>query len=250
MKSVNSDVAYNYIRKRILNGQFAPGFALMTNTLAGEIGVSRTPVRDALRQLEADGLVTIQARLGAHVKIMDITEFSQMCELRMALESHAALLAARKRNEVELNEMRLALENMRDLTEQIVGGGKEALLGELVQEDIRFHVALMTAAKNPVMKAEILRLHLINRVVAGPQPAESSPHLARLRHGQEERRWDVLKEHEAIYDAVAKADPGAAKIAMEQHLQGIIDALLLGMGRGSPRILPRKLSPAEASYQA
>jgi DNA-binding GntR family transcriptional regulator len=63
MKHVNSDVAYDFIRKRILNGEFSPGHALMTKELSAEIGVSRTPIRDALRQLEADGLVTIRPHL-------------------------------------------------------------------------------------------------------------------------------------------------------------------------------------------
>ena len=77
MKNVNSDIAYDYLRKRILAGEYAPGEALMTNVLAPEIGVSRTPIRDALRQLEADGLVTIQPRLGASVKKMDLKTFRE-----------------------------------------------------------------------------------------------------------------------------------------------------------------------------
>jgi DNA-binding GntR family transcriptional regulator len=68
MKNVNSDIAYDFLRKRILNGEYPPGRALMTEVLSDEIGVSRTPVRDALRKLEADGLVSIRARLGASVK--------------------------------------------------------------------------------------------------------------------------------------------------------------------------------------
>ena len=79
MKNVNSDVAYDFLRKRILDGEYLPGQALMTNALASEIGVSRTPIRDALRQLEADGLVTIQPRLGASVKMMDLKNFRESC---------------------------------------------------------------------------------------------------------------------------------------------------------------------------
>ena len=67
MKSVNTDVAYDYIRKKILSGEYPPGHALMTEALATEIGVSRTPIRDAFRKLETDGLVTIRAHLGASV---------------------------------------------------------------------------------------------------------------------------------------------------------------------------------------
>ena len=126
MQTVNSDRAYDFIRKRILNGDYGPGSALMTEQLSAEIGVSRTPVRDALRQLESDGLVSIRPRLGASVKLMDRREFREMCELRLALEGHAAYLAAINRSGNELREIQQALEAMRTLTGRILAARKEA----------------------------------------------------------------------------------------------------------------------------
>src|SRR5689334_17238462 len=113
MKNVNSDVAYDFIRKKILSGEYPPGHALKTEVLSSEIGVSRTPVRDALHKLEADGLVIVQARLGASVKKMTVKEFREMCDLRLALESHAAGLAAINHTEADLHEIKFALESMR-----------------------------------------------------------------------------------------------------------------------------------------
>ena len=75
MKKVNSDVAYDYIRKKILSGEFLPGYSLMTEVLSSDIGVSRTPIREALHRLKADGLVTIRAHLGASVTKMGVEEF-------------------------------------------------------------------------------------------------------------------------------------------------------------------------------
>ncbi len=249
MKHVNSDIAYDYIRKRILNGEFPPGVALMTNVLSTQIGVSRTPVRDALRQLEVDGLVTIQARLGASVKKMDLKEFREMCELRLALESYAAGLAAREHSESDLREMRFAVEMMRRLTEKIEATGEEqGHLAELVREDVRFHVAIMTAAKNDLMKAEILRLHLINRVVSGPVPGESNPQLAQAERNT--RRRLVLAEHEEIFQAVENSDSVAARAAMERHIQGIIDINLQMLGRATGGFIARTLTEEEMSYSA
>src|SRR3954464_4115910 len=149
MKSVNTDVAYDYIRKRILSGEYPPGHALMTETLSSEIKVSRTPVRDALRKLETDGLVTIRAHLGASVKKMQLKEFREMCDLRLALESHAAGLAALNRTEPDLSEINFALEGMRRLTGEIAAAIDEhPLITDLVREDVRFHIAVMSAAKN------------------------------------------------------------------------------------------------------
>ena len=104
------------------------------------IEVSRTPVRDALRKLETDGLVTIRAHLGASVKKMELKEFREMCDLRLALESHAAGLAATNHTEADLSEIRYALEAMRRLTEQIIAAHHEQpLLGELVKLKSELH---------------------------------------------------------------------------------------------------------------
>lgn len=247
MKNVNSDIAYDYIRKRILNGEYPAGHSLATNTLSTEIGVSRTPVRDALRQLEADGLVTIQARLGASVKSMDLKEFREMCGLRLALESHAAGLAATNRSEADLQEIGYALEAMRSLTEKIIAADQEeAVLNELRKEDVRFHVAIMTAAKNDLMKKEILRLHLINRVVSSPAPAAPDPVLARSE--RDKRRREVLASHEEIFEAIKRSDVAAAKDAMERHIQDIIDSTLRAMARLEGRQLARELTEEELSY--
>jgi DNA-binding GntR family transcriptional regulator len=249
MKSVNSDVAYDYIRKRILSGEYAAGQGLATNTLSEVIGVSRTPVRDALRQLEADGLVTIQPRLGASVTTMDLKEFSEMCGLRLALESHAAGLAATNRTEADLREIHYALEAMRTLTEKIIKAPQEEpLLTQLRKEDVRFHVAIMTAAKNNLMKKEILRLHLINRVVASPAPAGPDPVLARSERDQ--RRRDVMASHEEIYEAILRSDSRAAKDAMERHIQDIVDNALQAMARAERGATARELTEEELSYTA
>ena len=246
MRSVNTDIAYDFIRKKILNGAYPPGFPLMSELLANEIKVSRTPVRDALRKLETDGLVAIKAHVGASVKKMDLNEFREMCELRLALECHAAGLAAVSHSERELNEIEFALDAMRRLTKRIIASDDEApLLEDLVKEDVRFHVAIIKAAKNELIKKEILRLHLLNRVVSGPTKTEKSP----LRKSDSDaRRRAVLTMHENIYSAIAGSDAAAAKREMEFHLQELIDYNLRVMTRvdgGSPA---SELTSEELAY--
>lgn len=249
MKNVNSDIAYDFIRRRVLNGQFPSGHPLMTKELAKEIGVSRTPVRDALRQLEADGLVVIRPRLGASVRAMDLKEFREICGVRLALETHAAGLAAQNRTEADLHEMRFALENMRRLTKQIIEAENEQPhLTELVRGDVRFHVALMTAAKNDLMKKEILRLHLVNRVVSAPMPSEANARMEKSE--RDERRRAALAEHEAIYRAIVARDSPAAKNAMESHIQSVIDHSILMMRRAAHGVAARELTEDELSYTA
>lgn len=248
MKSVNTDVAYNYIRKKILNGEFPPGYALMTEVLAKEIGVSRTPIRDACRKLETDGLVDIRAHLGASVKNMDLTELKDMCDLRLALETHAAGLAAANRTETDLVEIRMALEAMRRLTEKVIlSPADKNAFGELILEDVRFHLAIMSAAKNELMKKEILRLHLINRVVSGPMLRESN---TSNMEDFNNRRRAVLAMHEEIFTAIAKGDVLAAKTAMSFHISELIEYNLRIKVRAESGAIARELTPEEQAYNS
>lgn len=222
---------------------------MMTKELSEEIGVSRTPIRDALRQLETDGLVIIRAHLGASVKTMDLKEYRELCGLRLALESYAAGLAAQHRTEADLQEMRIALDSMRSLTQEILSAkNEEPLVKELVKEDVRFHVAIMSAAKSDLIKKEILRLHLIGRVVALSGPGAGD--IIVERAARDANRRSVLKSHEEIFTAIEKGDVAAAKLAMEQHIQDIIDKNIRLMSRAPGGIAPRELTEEELSYTA
>lgn len=247
MKNVNSDIAYDFIRKRILSGEYPPGHPLMTNVLSTEIGVSRTPVRDALRQLEVDGLVSIQPRVGASVKEMGIKEFRELCGLRLALESYAAGLAAQNRTEIELQEIEHAFGTMHELTQEIVKRGQQGdMLSELVRADVRFHIAIMTAAKNDLMKKEILRLHLINRVVSG-QPRKP---VAAQDEAQKARRLKVLTSHEEILSAIRDRNVPLAKETMAEHLQEMVDHHVKTAAHGLDHIEVKELTEEELQYTA
>lgn len=247
MKHVNSDIAYAFIRKKILSGEYRPGMALMTSSLSDDIGVSRTPVRDALRQLETDGLVTIQPRLGASVKSMTMREYREMSDMRLALETHAAGLAATNRSEDDLQAILMALEGMRVLTKRVMDGEDDnQLLPELRNDDVRFHVAILTASKNELMKKEILRIHLINRV------ASTSPKSISMLPDQDrrDRRQAVLNHHEVIYAAIRDRDVAGAKAAMQEHLQELIDYNLRFFAQAARNAESRTLTEEELLYLA
>ncbi len=249
MKSVNSDIAYAYIRKRILSGEFRPGQPLMTNDLSTEIGVSRTPVRDALRQLETDGLVSIRARLGASVKAMDVREYREACGLRLALESYAAGLAAQYHTAEELSEIGLALAAMRRLSDEIINAKIEdrATYDELIREDVRFHIGIICAAKSNLLKKEVLRLHIVNRVVSvpGPKPSNSK---GLDKAAKDAHRKETQASHDEIFQAIECGNAIAAKGAMERHIQDIIDSniRLMAWDEGGTNV--RELTEEELGY--
>ena len=249
MKKVNSDVAYEFIRGKILNGEYTPGYSLMTEALSGEIGVSRTPVREAFHRLKADGLVSISPHLGASVTKMSLREFREMCDLRLALEEHAAGLAAANRSDGDLSRIKHALESMRELTDQILEADSEdGIFDKLVEKDVHFHIAIMTAAKNELMKSEILRLHLVNRVVLPDAGLIKVSPLAWSKVESKENRRRVLAEHDAIFSAIGERDSRAAKIAMEQHIQDIINKNLNTMAIADGDLHSRVLTEEELAY--
>jgi DNA-binding GntR family transcriptional regulator len=225
MARVNSAIAYDYIRARIIKGEYPSGYALKTYRLSAEIGVSRTPIRDALHRLEVDGFVDIRPHDGAQVKSLSLKEFSELCAMRLALEGYLAGTAARIRTDMELREIGLALDTMRQLTREILEAKEEAALQpKLVREDVRFHLAIINAAKNEHIKKEVLRLHLIDRIVSGAKAATSNAeHEIQDRAARDSHRRTVLASHEQIYQAILQGDSTAARDSMERHLQQVID---------------------------
>jgi DNA-binding FadR family transcriptional regulator len=178
---------------------------------------------------------------------MQLKEFREMCDLRLALEGHAAGLAALNHSETDLREIQFALEAMRRLTDQIIRAPQEQpILGELIREDVRFHIGVMTAAKNDLMKKEILRLHLINRVVMVPTGKST----VISKKETDARRRVVLAKHDDIFAAIAKGDAVAAKHEMEFHLQEWIDHTMLLLTRAESGFLARDLTPEELTYSS
>lgn len=224
-KKLSTEIAYQYIRKKILSGEYQPGQPLASEIISVESGTSRTPVRDALRRLEADGLVAIRPRSGASVKMMDAEEFIETCDLRLALESHAAARAAKYRTDSDLHEMKVGLEEMRALVERIrtAAAPDPGLVTEIKREDVHFHIAIMTAARSELIKKQILRLHIINRLIAGPTALSET---TVDKSAWDQRRQIVLASHDQIYTAIEKSDSSAARRAMEEHIQDFLDVNL------------------------
>src|SRR3954466_5919306 len=105
-----SDLAYTRVRGLILSGELAPGAVLPQASLAQRIGMSTTPLREALRRLKQEGLVDLDAHKDARVRPLDATEARDLAEVRRSLEPLAASLAGERRTDTDLAEIRAALE--------------------------------------------------------------------------------------------------------------------------------------------
>ena len=135
------DIVYTTLRDAIRSGLLKPGDRLMEIQVAKELGVSRTPVREASRRLEAEGMVVMVPRRGTYVSSMSLRDINDVFEIREALETLAAGLAAERITDEELDELERIMVTMDEMVQQ----GK---LDELVAMDIRFHEQIYAASRN------------------------------------------------------------------------------------------------------
>lgn len=134
-------VAVEVIREAIMDGRLAPGQRLKEEELARELGISRTPVREALLILQTDGLVEASPNRGATVRSYDLDDLGDLYMLRAALEGVAARLAAERATPRELAKLRRSC----DRFDAVAGEGS---LNDLVRENLVFHDAILDIAGN------------------------------------------------------------------------------------------------------
>lgn len=135
------DVVFNTLRQAILKGELKPGERLMEIQLANKLGVSRTPVREAIRKLELEGLVLMVPRKGAEVAQITEKSMVDVLEIRRALEELAVRLACERMTPEELEDMKLA----EDRFEKVLGS---ADITTVAEADVAFHDAIINATDN------------------------------------------------------------------------------------------------------
>jgi DNA-binding GntR family transcriptional regulator len=185
------------IRGMIVSGQIAPGERLVEDKLAAELGVSRNPVREAIRSLEATGLVDVVPRKGAYACLVDGDDIRQIQELRAAINGWAAELAAVRRTEDHLRRMRSCIDV----------GRASSMADDAVraaEQHREFHLIMESAAGNPFIG-----------VVLNPLRHRTEMVFSILLDRRGALAWD---EHEEIYDAIADKDPELARLLVERHI--------------------------------
>ncbi len=195
-EGLHGNAAYGALLAEIRNGHLSPGDRLRETELATRFGVSRTPVREAIRQLEADGLVTHLPRVGATVRTLDYSEVMELYEMRSVLECTAARMAARAASDVEIAELTAISEELA----QVGKGTEAARLNRL------FHRALLEAAKNRFLIKSMLALQKAMLI------------LGRTTLADAERYESALEEHTAVLAALKARDGDAAETAMRAHI--------------------------------
>lgn len=208
--SSGREKAYEYLRENVLINPDAQGRFLNEQELAAEIGVSRTPVREALLLLVADGLIELIPQRGAYVPVVTGREISELMELRGVLESHAARLVIEE-GHVPAAMMQETLDQQARLPDTLLPEAAR----EFIRLDTLFHQQLIDAAGNELISRTYSKLH-VRQILVGVA--------ALFRTGG--RRKQVCAEHQDILDALVSGDPAKAQHAIDHHLAVTRDILL------------------------
>jgi DNA-binding GntR family transcriptional regulator len=214
----------NYLREKILSGAMSPDERLIETRIAKEIGVSRTPIREALHNLEQERLVKAIPRVGYVVTRMQKEEVEEICEIRVAIEGLAI------RRAIERAQKELA----KDLRKNILRQRNEIAKGNLrayVELDAQFHEvsAVLSGSSRLLDMTQMLRRNMLRFRMQALYIIETA--------------LKSLKGHERILEAVEKGDPRAAVALLEQHLQSAKDDVLhYGFAKQTKKVLAENSS--------
>ena len=192
------DVVFNTLRQAILRGELKPGERLMEIQLANKLGVSRTPIREAIRKLELEGLVLMIPRKGAEVAEITEKSLRDVLEVRRALEELAVQLACEKITKEEIRE----LERVAKEFQQVV---KSSDITEIAEVDVCFHDIIYTATDNQKLiqllnnlREQMYRYRVEYLKRDGVFPQLIAEHEAIIRHienNEKEKATEVMCTH-------------------------------------------------------
>ena len=194
-----SEKVYRFLRDGIAEGRYQTGDCLIEMKIAEELGVSRTPVREALKQLELEDLVSSHPNRGVVVKSFTNEDLQDVSTIRHLLEGQAAFWAAQRVSDEQLKELREVVELMEFYT-------AKNDIAHLVALDTRFHELIYEASGSRTIRHILASLH--HNIRKARQSSLTLP----------DRAPNSLAEHLSIYQAIENRDAQAAKEHMEAHV--------------------------------
>jgi GntR family transcriptional regulator of gluconate operon len=196
------------IRKRILGGGFARGERLVEARLAEQLQISRGPIREALKQLAAEGLVREEPRRGTFVTAPTAIDVRDVYDLRAAIEARAARLVIRQQDPHAIESLRRAIGRLQTAV-------RRADLRELVRFDFEFHETLCRVSGNGRLHEVFVRNASVLRV------------LIQLEEGQFYRSFDEVEhQHQEVLASIEAGDESEAEARVVRHLEDARDRLL------------------------
>ncbi len=194
------EIVYEQLKLQILTGRITPGTRMMEVELADEMGVSRTPVREAIRKLEKEGLVTIEPRRGAYASDISVKDMVDTLEVREDLEGLAAALAAERMTEEQVEEL---IQITRKYSEAIKDNDTE----KIIRYDEQFHKHIVACSGNKTL------IQLSETV------QELALRFRYLFYDDFSRYENMPVEHRQIIDAIKGGDADTARQTADIHVK-------------------------------
>lgn len=201
------ELVFESLREAIITGRLRPGERMMEIQMAEEMGVSRTPVREAIRKLELEGLVVMIPRKGAYVAGLSLKDIADVFEIRGALEGLAAELAAERITDEEQDEMERYLVM---IAEYIEAGDIE----KVVEIDTDFHTLLYKCSRNSRLSQIISNLR------------EQIQRFRTTSLSYPGRMKTALEEHRKIVEALAARDGELARRIAQEHIENAENSMM------------------------
>ena len=198
------EMVYEELKMQILKGSIIPGTRMMEVELAEEMGVSRTPVREAIRKLEKEGLVTIEPRRGAYASDISAKDMVDILEVRQDLEGMAAGIAAQKITD----DSRIELENIARKYKESVDRED---IEQIIRNDEAFHKYIVGLSENKTL------IKMVSQV------QELALRFRYIYYEDFSRFKNQPSEHQAIVDAIVSGDTAGARRNAEEHLARLKD---------------------------
>lgn len=204
------DVVFNTLRQAILKGELKPGERLMEMALAERLGVSRTPIREAMRKLELEGLVVMIPRRGAQVANITEQDLNDVLEVRIALENMAIEKACRRMTEEQLGMLWMAAEEFeRDM--------QDGNLVKMAEADVAFHEILYEASGNKRL------IQVLNNL-------REQIYRYRVEYlKEEETRQQLVREHQELFRAIRERDVERARRISYEHIENQRKAIVCSL---------------------
>jgi DNA-binding GntR family transcriptional regulator len=228
------------IETAIVNGDLAPATLLRQEQLSEELGVSRTPVREALQHLAATGLVTIEPNRGARVRMPSREEIKERWLIRSELEALAGELALGRMSRAQLKELRATARRLAELTDAIDAAktdGERQWLGlEWNAASVAFHELVLDAANSPLLTRTVRTMISIART-----PLTFAPNSRMSEYAHR-----AAKQQKEIVDAFAARDPNVREY-LRQHIRDSVDLVIESLfesGLKQQRLLPLGSTPS------
>lgn len=200
------DVVFHTLREAILKGELKPGERLMEIQLSNRLGVSRTPIREAIRMLEQEGLAVTIPRKGAQVAKMTEKDMEDVLQIREALDELAASIACEQISKEELAELR---ETMLEFEESTTTEDVQ----RIAEADVRFHDIIYQATGNPRL------VNILNNL-------REQMYRYRVEYLKDEKSYPVLvQEHRQIIEGLAARNKEMVSAAMQMHVRNQVNAI-------------------------